>query len=111
MKKSSKALLLSALIFPGAGYFVAKKPMLAVSCIALVLALLSYMVYFLSGLIQPLLHQIQAGRLSSDPLAIQQALETLLIKADPFVFNVCSIMIFLVWLLSSLDGYRRTRSL
>ncbi len=111
MKKSTKALLLSALVCPGAGYFVVKKPLWAMSLIIMVIAALAYMFSYLMSLVQPLLLQIQAGDLSPDPMAIHQALQQLLASSEPTLFNACSAFILVAWLFSSLDGYRRAKTL
>lgn len=106
MKKSTKAALVSVLVFPGTGHmFVLKRPMRG--CVYFLLALVATSVFANYTLERSLtvMDKITSGEVSLEPAAIQKLLKeapprntALLLQAAGFVLAGC-------WVLGGLDAY------
>ena len=106
MKPSLKAVLLSAFVFPGAGYFILKQPKRGVISIAIVCAsLLTIMreIYQKTAIIA---EQIADGRLPFDILVIQQKANEAISTLPTSMLTTLGIIIAIVWVFSMVDCYR-----
>lgn len=74
MKGSTKAMIYSAIVFPGAGYFILKKHRLGSVFVVLTVILLGAVMYDVYYRAQIIAEQILLGNISLNPIAIRQAI-------------------------------------
>jgi len=106
MKSSSKALLLSALVFPGAGHYSLKKNRHSV-VIASTAMLCLYIVF--SKIIekaQEIAEKIQTGEIAIDIEAISQELHSHAFSGDIQQINLALAVLIFIWLWAIFDSYR-----
>lgn len=104
MQRSTKAMLLSALVFPGAGQLFLGRYLRA--CLFLVPALCA-LLYFASGVLEPLMAialQVQNGSMPLDPLAIEARLHQDGQVVSPLV-NLAALVMVLAWIGGTLDAW------
>ena len=106
MKKSSKAALLSGLIFPGIGHIVLKEHRRGF--ILIVLSAVALFVLFTSAYhhAQLIVEQIVNGEVPMEAGAIAQAVSTSTNAADSLAENSAVIVLVACWLAGVLDSYR-----
>lgn len=106
MKKSVKAALLSALVYPGAGHFFLKKYALC----AVFSCTFSVPLYFIISEIvakaENIVEQIKNGEIPLDIAAISESLSS----ANAQELNIKMYVLVIVWLLGIVDSYRIGRS-
>ena len=110
MKTATKAALFSAIVFPGAGYFVVKKNVRGVVASLITLAGLSIMMVEAYQKAQIIAEKIVAGII---PLDIQIIREQIMItpgNLSPDVVMYLSISVGVVWLFGIIDSYRIGKS-
>ena len=106
MAKSTKAALLSALVFPGAGHFFLKKH---VAGSVLAVAALAPLYLILSKMIERALQitdQILSGKVPLDLVAITEYLTKQRAGADAQLLNIAWVVLIITWLLAIVDSYR-----
>lgn len=103
MKPSTKAALVSALIFPGLGHLVLKRPMRG--CLFIVPALLAigFLLRTTLALASALVAEIDSGKLALDPLAILARIHAS--GVDNPATNAASLVILLCWVGSVADAF------
>jgi len=106
MKKSSKAALLSALIFPGAGHLFLKSYLRGFGLLLASLAALSVVVVRAYQKAQLIVDQIVSGSVPMDSGAITQAVANSTTSADNLTDNTLVIVLAVCWLAGILDSYR-----
>lgn len=110
MSKANKAALLSAFAFPGAGYFVVKQKARGLLIVVAALMNLSVIGSVLSATIEYRFNQMMTGLNSlsgNDRIDLTASLPS----GDAQAVSFASIILLLMWLLSTCDCYRRGRLL
>ena len=106
MKKSIKAALLSALVYPGTGHFFLKK----YTSFALISLAFTVPLYFIFSEImtkaQHIAEQIQKGEIPFNVSAILNAVHSSTLSADTQEINVKLYLLFIIWLIAMIDAYR-----
>lgn len=103
MSRSTTALLLSALVFPGAGHLYLKRRPRALVFIVLTLVSGGYFVGDLFGRAYAIAQQIMAGDMGIDPLAISRLAEQA--GPTPFLVNVAMVVMIGCWLGAAIDAW------
>lgn len=109
MKKSVKAALLSAFVYPGMGHFYLKKhAMFAVFACAF-----SVPLYFIISEImakaENIVEQINNGEIPLDIAAISQSLSSSAVGVDAQELNIKMYVLIIIWAIGILDSYRLGR--
>ncbi|OUS29993.1 hypothetical protein A9Q98_05570 [Thalassotalea sp. 42_200_T64] len=106
MKKSVKAALLSALVYPGMGHFFLKK----YAVCAIFSCTFSVPLYFIiSGIITKAEHvveQIKNGEIPLDIAAISESLSRSIVGVDVQELNIKMYVLVVIWLIAIIDSYR-----
>lgn len=105
MKKTTKVILLSLLIFPGAGHLALKRYAVAIGFITSFIYLLSGFINDLHDLSLKTIEMINNGEIPLDALAISQALTEQGILNNNHLSTIGYLLITL-WLASAFDSYR-----
>ena len=106
MKKSSKAALLSGLIFPGIGHIFLKEYLRGSALVVLSLAALSVVVTIAYQHALLIVDRIISGDVSVEAGAIAQAVSNSTTAADSLVENAAVIVLVACWLTGTIDSYR-----
>lgn len=106
MKKSSKAALISGLIFPGIGHLFLKQYFRGSVLAVLSLAALSVIVTTAYQHAQLVVDQILSGDVSMEADAIAQAVSDSTGAADSLVDNAALVVLVACWLAGIIDSYR-----
>lgn len=103
MKPTTKAALVSALIFPGLGHLVLKRPLRG--CLFIVPALLAigFLLRTTLELANQLVDEISSGKLAIDPFRIIERIHAT--GVDNPATNAASLVILLCWVGSVADAY------
>lgn len=103
MKPTTKAALVSALIFPGLGHLVLKRPLRG--CLFIVPALLAigFLLRTILALATALVGEINNGTLAIDPIQILARIHAS--GVDNPATNAASLVILLCWVGSVADAY------
>ncbi len=110
MKKSNKAILLSAFIFPGAGHVFLKHYITASALIILTLAPLYYLFRYLINSALEISNQIINGEITPDIMKIRELLYQKLANPESEQLDIAIIVLIVIWLISILDSYRIGRT-
>lgn len=107
MKPSTKAVLFSALLFPGTGHFIAKHPWrgcawIAVAALALVAVVRQAMAQALD-----IADKVQSGAIPLDPQAIENAAQ----QASATQNDLFGYVLLACWIVATIDAYRCARPL
>jgi hypothetical protein len=105
MKNESKAILLSALVFPGAGHVFLKKYPIALGFICASIYLLITLFNFLNGIVQVVTKQINNGEISLNIDALTQAVSSQLSEL-PAQYSYISYALLFLWVFAMIDAYR-----
>ena len=106
MKKSTKALLLSALVFPGVGHIYLKKYL---SGAVLVGASFAAVYYLMSKTLEKALEiaeNIQSGDMPLDVEAITELVSKQSTVAEAQLVNIATATFIICWLIGIIDSYR-----
>ncbi len=109
MKKSIKALLLSALVFPGCGHFFLKKNiqgtlLAAVSVVCFYLLLVTTV-----AMAQEISDRILRGEIPMDIVIISGEILKLLRDSGVHQINMTTSLLFICWIIGMADSYRLGR--
>ena len=106
MKRSIKAALLSALVFPGAGHLMLKKypaaAALATATGAGAYALIAQAV----DIALAISNKIQSGEIGLDPIQITTAINQHTSVAQSQTANIATWVIIIAWVIGIVDAYR-----
>ncbi len=105
MRKSIKAVLLSALVFPGAGHFSLKKPVQGTLLVAITLLCLYSLVSTVLEISQNLSAKILSGEIPYDVAQITQLVSQEL-SGDDQLINISTIVLVICWVVGIADSYR-----
>jgi len=106
MKKSTKAALLSGLIFPGLGHISLKKYLRGFALAVLSLAALSVVVTSAYQHAMLVVDEVVSGHVSMEAGAIARAVSDSASAADGAVENAAVFVLIACWLAGIIDSYR-----
>jgi hypothetical protein len=106
LKKSSKAALLSGLIFPGIGHLFLREYFRGSILVVLSLAALSVVVSSAYQHALLVVDRIASGDVSMEVGAIAQAVSNSTYPADGLIENAAFIVLVVCWLAGIIDSYR-----
>ncbi|OUR86174.1 hypothetical protein A9Q77_00175 [Marinomonas sp. 42_23_T18] len=110
MKRATKAALLSALVFPGAGYFAVSKTKQALTFILLTLTGLSAIIYDSIYKAQIIAQKVTSGSLSLDANIIREEILKTQGVISPAIITAITFGIGALWIVAIIDGYRIGKS-
>lgn len=107
MKTSTKALLLSALLFPGTGHFLLKRPGRA--CALLAIGILATGIYLQQAMQQAVViaDGIQSGSIALDAPAIENAIN----QTESQSMTLAGYILLTCWIVGIVDVWRLGRHL
>jgi hypothetical protein len=109
MKKSSKAVLLSALVLPGAGHVFLKRYVSAMVLIGISLAALYVLISTAVEQALQISEKILNGEIQPDIASIAQMVSESSIGAETQLVSLSTTALILVWLVSIIDSFRAGR--
>jgi hypothetical protein len=110
MKKSTKAVLLSAFVFPGSGHVLLKKYVLGIVLIGVSLASTYYMVSKTVEETMQIVEQIQSGYVQPDAAAIEELVAKRSTGTDAYLIDIAMYIFIICWLIGIIDSYRVGRA-
>jgi hypothetical protein len=102
MKASTKAALISALIFPGLGHLALKRGQRGLLFILPSLAAVGYLVRSVLVLVATLADDVASGKLSPDPVAVLERVNAA--GVDNFATNLASLVCIVCWVGAIIDS-------
>lgn len=106
MKRSSKAALLSGLIFPGIGHIVLKQYLRGSVLMLFALVALSVIVTRIYQQALTIVDRINSGDIPVDTGAIVEMVSNSTSGADSFIENIAVLVLGACWLIGIIDSYR-----
>jgi hypothetical protein len=106
MKRSSKAALLSGLIFPGIGHIVLKQYLRGSVLMLFALAALSAIVTGIYQRALTIVDRINSGDIPVDTNAIAEMVSNSTSGADRSIENIAVVVLGVCWLIGIIDSYR-----
>lgn len=106
MRKSIKASLLSALVFPGVGHFFLKKYIAALLLIATTSLSLFWLLANLVERALKIAEQIQAGQVQLEVESIRELILLQSSGSQAQLFNIVSLVLVILWGIAIVDSYR-----
>jgi TM2 domain-containing membrane protein YozV len=106
VKKSTKAVLLSAFIFPGVGHIYLKKFMPGVVLVGSSFAAISYLISRIVERAFQISDRIQRGDVQLDIETITEFVSKQSTGADTQLLNIATIALIICWLIGIIDSYR-----
>jgi len=106
MKKSSKAALLSGLIFPGIGHIALKKYLRGSALMFFSLVALSVIITRIYQRALIIVDRINSGDIPVDTVAIADMVSNSTSSADSFTENFAVVVLGACWLIGIIDSYR-----
>jgi hypothetical protein len=108
MSRSTTALLLSALVFPGAGHLYLKRRGRALLFIMPTLVAAGYFITDAAQRAGAMADQIMAGTMTADPVAIAARLEQS--GPTPFLLDLAMYVMLACWIGAAFDAWRLGRA-
>ncbi len=106
MKQSTKALLLSALVFPGLGQLSINKKNKGWSIIVLVIIILSLIIGEVVKKAQLVVEEMQKSGAVMDSESISAAVASVSSFSDNIYLNILLILFVTLWAFAAFDAYR-----
>jgi hypothetical protein len=109
MKKSTKAVLLSAFVFPGTGHLLLRK---FIPGAILIGASLASAYYITSKTVEEslqIVEQIQNGDVPPDMTSIEELVSKQSAGADAYLLDIATYLFLICWLFGIVDSYRAGR--
>ena len=106
MNKSTKATLLSALIFPGAGHIFLKRYILGAVLSGCAISALYVLISNTVQIAQQITEKIQNGEVGLDVTAITAMIEKQPPGTEAQQINIATIVLLVSWLVGVVDSYR-----
>ena len=106
MKKSTKAALLSALIFPGSGHIYLKKYMAGALLAGVSFAAIYYLISNAVEKAFKIIEKVQHGDVQPDINEIAKLVSQQSTGADIQLMNIAATALFICWLIGIIDSYR-----
>lgn len=111
MKKSTKAALLSALVFPGVGHFYLKKYKAGLILAGVSFAAIYFLIAKAVESAAEISEKIQSGAVPLDAEAITKLVSQQPAGADAQMMNIATIALVICWVIGIVDSYRAGRAL
>ncbi len=108
MKASTKAALLSALLFPGAGHLYLKNPRVGILLLVTSLVAIGYLLFRLIGAALEVNEMILLGEVMADTGSVVEALSSQT-GADQWL-RIATLLITACYLIGIIDSYRLGRT-
>ncbi len=106
MSKSLKAVLLSALVFPGIGHFSLKKPLQGSILSGITIVCLYLLLSAVVDIAQELTLKIQSGEVPLDVIEISELVSQQLAGSDGQLVNIPSLLVVICWVVGVVDSFR-----
>ena len=106
MKKSTKAVLLSALVFPGAGHIYLKKYFTGAVLISISCASLYYLISRAAEEISKIVGQIQSSAVTPDVATITDMVSKWSSSSQGQLLSNITVIITICWVAGIIDSYR-----
>jgi len=106
VKKSTKAALLSALVFPGVGHFFLKKYITGVILAGASFAAIYYLTSKTVEKVLQITEKIQSGGVPLDVEAITELVSQQSTGADTQLLNIATATFIICWLIGIIGSYR-----
>ena len=106
MSKSVKAALLSALVFPGVGHFLLKKPVQGVLLSGAALVCVYSLVSTALEIAQAISAKIQSGEVPLDVAKINELVSKQLTVGDGQLINIPTLLLAICWVVGIVDSYK-----
>lgn len=106
MKRQSKALLLSALVFPGAGHLYLKHTLRGVTLMGLTTAGMAFILVRLMTRAMALVEDMLRGGGPLDPQGIAGLLANSATGAEALLLNIATYGVAILWIIGMVDSYR-----
>jgi len=106
MKMSTKAVLLSTFVFPGAGHLLLKKYVTGLSLAGIAFAGIYYATSKTLESAMQIVEQIQSGDIQPDVTTITQLAADQSTGADAWLLNMATLAFVICWLIGIIDSYR-----
>ncbi len=110
MNKSTKAALLSALVYPGIGHFFLKKYTVCVLFVTTFSVPLYFIIHEITAKAERIIEQIKNGEIPLDIAAISAALSSSTTGTDAQELNLKMYVLIFIWIIAIIDSYRLGRS-
>ena len=110
MKKSTKAVLLSAFVFPGAGHLYLKKYLLGGILACISLTGIYYVVTKTVERAWQIAEKIQTGEVQLDATTITELVSQQSAGTDSQLLNIATLAIIICWVVGIIDSYRVGRA-
>ena len=104
MKRSTKAALLSALIFPGVGQFSLRRYTMGFLLTGAALASLYFIVSYAVERAFQIVDKIQQGEIAADSLSITELVSQQSMQGGAQFLNIASLVLIVCWLISIVDA-------
>ena len=111
MKKSNKAVLLSALVFPGAGHLLLKRYITGAVLVCAALAALYLIVADILEKALAIVEKIERGEISPDVAAIAELLSRQPMGNESQLLGAALPVLVICWVIGIADSYRCGRAL
>jgi len=106
MKKSTKAVLLSALVFPGSGHIYLKKYITATVLLSAALGSLYYLITKAVERAMQIAEKIKNGEVQLDVVVITELVEKPLSASETQAQFIATSILIICWLAGIIDTYR-----
>ena len=106
MKKSTKAALLSAFVFPGAGHLYLKKFVSGSILVGVSLVGIYYLVTTTVERAWEIAEKIQSGAVQLDAMTVTELVSQQSAGSDAQLANIATLAIIICWVLGIIDSYR-----
>lgn len=106
MKKSTKAALLSALVFPGVGHFYLKKYVSACVLAGTAFIALYYLTAKAVARAMQIVDKIQSGEIQPDIAVITELVSKAPTGTEALLINIATAIFIISWIVGMVDAYR-----
>jgi hypothetical protein len=106
MKKATKAVLLSAFVFPGAGHLYLKKYLLGSILAGVSLVGIYYLVSTTVEGALKIAEKIQSGSVQLDATTVTELVSQQSAGTDSQIVNIATLAIIICWVFGIIDSYR-----
>lgn len=106
MNKSLKAVLLSALVFPGLGHFSLKKPVQGFLFSGITLICIYFLLSDIYHIAQQVSLQIQQGTLPINADSINESVTQQIGDNDNGSISTSSLLLLICWVVAMIDSFR-----
>ena len=106
MKKSTKAALISAFVFPGIGHITLKRYIPGLTLIAASVTAIYYVIAKTTENALPIAEKIQSMTVPPDIALITELMKKQSTGADSQLLNIATVAIIICWIIGIIDSYR-----